>query len=166
MPMLTRRRASSLCLSRITHPTKAPNIHHLVWHSLVMRTPNADKLNAAMRTSTRKRKFITTVVLSASDDDDEDYEAIVVDDSPDDYDGKMEDESEEDLSVKKRPGRSCVGTKSKAGAKRVKKSPTNQHPLDIENVLSDWRPHTKAYHDTDRIIALEDDLLQWFEQVR
>lgn len=135
-------------------------------HSLAMRTPNADRLNAAMRTSTRKRKFTTTVVLSDSDDDDADYEAIVVVDSPDEYDGEMEDESEDDLSVKGRPRRRSIGPKPKAGTKRVKQSPTNQNPLNIGDVLSDWRPHTKAYHDADRIIALEDELLQWFEQVR
>ncbi|GHJ84468.1 hypothetical protein NliqN6_0870 [Naganishia liquefaciens] len=137
-----------------------------------MRTPNADKLNVAMRTSLRKRKFTTTVILSDSDDhvddniDGEYKAAVFVVDSPDEYDDKKSDESEEDLKSKAQRRRKSPSTKPKPAIKRVKSCPTSQDPSSIEDVVSDWRPHSKAYHDADRIMALQDDLLQWFETVR
>lgn len=128
-----------------------------------MRTPNADKLNASMRTSTRKRKVTTTIILS-DDEGDDDYKPVVAIESADEYDGKIEDQSDEDFAAKPRSGTKSSTTRTKSGSvKRVKK---DEQLLDIEDALPNWRLHTREYHNVDRIVSLVDELLQWFQGVR
>jgi hypothetical protein len=126
-----------------------------------MRTPNADKLNASIRTSIRKRKVTTTIILS-DDGGDDDYNPVIAIDSEDEYDGKIEDQSDEEFAEKPRSAKKSSTTRTKS-VKRVKK---DEQPLDIEDALPNWRPHTREYHDVDRIVGLVDELLQWFQGVR
>jgi hypothetical protein len=128
-----------------------------------MRTPNADKLNASMRTSTRKRKVTTTIILS-DDEADDDYHPVIAVESADEYDGKIEDHSDEELPAKPKSGKRSSTSRTKSGS--VKRIKTDEKPLDIEDALPNWRPHTREYHDVDRIVGLVDELLQWFQGVR
>lgn len=129
-----------------------------------MRTPNADKLNASMRTGTRKRKITTTIVLSDSGDD-ENYQPAIAIESADDYDGKVEDLSDEDF-VKPRSVKKSSGAKAKSDSVKRIKTSAKDAALDIEDALLDWRPHSGEYHNIDRIVDLKYELLQWFEGVR
>lgn len=118
------------------------------------RTPNADKLNAALRTSSRKRKATATIIIS-DDEGDSDYkETAKANDSDDQY----------DIEIVAPTKRKAGSTSRASSVKKVKKSFIDE--ADIEEAVSNWRPHPKSYHDSARIITLKDDLLQWFELVR
>jgi hypothetical protein len=127
------------------------------------RTPNADKLNASLRTSTRKRKTAPTIILS-DEEADSDYKEVLVVESEDDF---VEWKEEEDVKVTvKRTTRKKTASLTSTSAKRVKKATPIGVQADIEEAPLDWRPHGGEYHDDDRVVALTDDLLQWFQEVR
>ncbi|KAJ9120701.1 hypothetical protein QFC22_002632 [Naganishia vaughanmartiniae] len=122
------------------------------------RTPNADTLNASLRTSSRKRKAPATLIIS-DDEGDSDYEEVGKAEELDDpYDGEIV------IPAK----RKTVGASRATSVMKVKKplSGAGNDIFDIEEAASNWRPHAKLYHDSKRIINLKDDLLQWFDLVR
>jgi hypothetical protein len=127
------------------------------------RTPNADKLNASLRTSTRKRKTAPTIILS-DEEADSDYKEVLVVESEDDF---VEWKEEEDVRVTvKRTTRKRTAPLASTSAKRVKKATPIGVQADIEEAPLIRRPHGGEYHDDDRVVALTDDLLQWFQEVR
>lgn len=131
------------------------------------RTPNADKLNASLRTSTRKRKAAPTIIISDGEDD-ADYQEVFKVESEDDYEGWKEDEGEDEnaTSSGKRKIRKKTTPVASTSAKRVKKASVTDVLVDIEDAPVDSRPHGAAYHNEGRIISQTNDLLQWFEEVR
>jgi hypothetical protein len=121
-------------------------------------TSNADKLNgSSLRMSSRKRKAPVTIIIS-DDEGDSDYEQVTkAEDSDDPYDAEIV------IPAKRKP----AGASRALSLKKAKKDSSNAgDDNDIENVTSNWRPHAKSYHDAERVIALKDDLLQWFDLVR
>lgn len=129
------------------------------------RTPNADKLNASLRSSIRKRKAAPTIIIS-DEEDDADYQEVLKVESEDDYETWKEDDDEDAASSGKRKIRKKTTPVAPTSAKRVKKASVTDLPVDIEDVPVDWRPHAANYHDESQIIYLTNNLLQWFEEVR
>ncbi|KAJ9108147.1 hypothetical protein QFC19_002615 [Naganishia cerealis] len=127
------------------------------------RTPNADKLNASLRTSTRKRKATTTIIVSDGEGGSDYQEVLEVESS--DY---QEDSEPESVPPRRKPRDSgTIRTARAVPTKKAKKSPINaSKEVDIEEATNDWRPHARSYHNAERIVALRNDLLEWFEVVR
>ncbi|KAJ9105455.1 hypothetical protein QFC21_001826 [Naganishia friedmannii] len=122
------------------------------------RTPNSDKLNASLRTSSRQRKAPPTIIISDDEGGSAYEEVLKGEDSDDLYDAELSTRTKR---------KAASTSRAPSSAKKIKKPISDAGDgIDIEEAASNWRPHAKSYHDSERIIALKDDLLQWFELVR